>query len=202
MRLKYAKAALGRPSLVYHPPMARLCNSDAGYEGVPLIGTEFDKRPPSPPSSPTMPQHMAFLSVSQPYSDPLVLAERALRNPTSTIWLDGICLATGRFEESLAFYVGTLGLALRTIESDPARPGQLRALLIDAEGRDVLEICEDTPGDAGRRSLARISFSLPQRSWHALRTRLSARQVPHEERGGRLMIVDADGTQVQITSLA
>ena len=98
------------------------------------------------------------LSLLGTYNPPTheALAERALRNPASTVWLDHVCVLTAHFERSVAFYVGVLGLTLRTIEAHPLFPTRLRALLIDAEGRDIIELLEsETQEGCERRRASR-----------------------------------------------
>ena len=144
---------------------------------------------------------MALAPTSRPVLDsPLRLAERALRQPATTVWLDHVSLVTARFEAALEFYVSVIGLQLRTIEAHPAQPTRLRAVFIDAEGRDVLELVEAAEDEAAP-ARGHLGFSLPRRSWHLLRVRLDARDVAYDEVGPRLHVRDADGTLVKVTAL-
>lgn len=140
---------------------------------------------------------------------PLDLAERALRRPSSTIWLHRVRVASRRFDDALAFYAGTLGLTLQTVGLDPARPTRLRALLVDAEGRDVLELVEADrepaaePGDepAGPAAVSQLAFCLPRRSWLLLRARLDAQSYPYRHTGEALTLQDADGLVLRVEPL-
>ncbi len=128
------------------------------------------------------------------------LAERALRRPSSTIWLHQVRVTTRHLDEALAFYVTTLGLTLRAVELDPAHPTRLRAILVDAEERDVLEIVEG--GDeAPIANLSQLGFGLPRRAWHLLRTRLDTQEVPYRLSGDCLLLRDADGILVRVQPL-
>lgn len=146
---------------------------------------------------------MAHAPASNALDTTLRLAERAIRNPASTIWLDHVCLTSHRFEDALKFYVRTLGLSLRTVEGHPFYPDRMRALFIDAEGRDVLEIIDggDPDTETARLHLGQLGFALPKRSWMLLRARLDAQDVPYEETPDRLYFKDVDGTLLKIASL-
>ena len=128
------------------------------------------------------------------------LAERVLRRPSSAIWLNHVSVATRRFDEALAFYVSTLGLTLRAVELDPACPSRLRAVLVDAEDRDVLELVQQDDGDPGV-NVSRLAFSLPYRAWLLLRARLDAQDYPYRLTGDRLLIEDTDGIVLCLTPL-
>ena len=131
----------------------------------------------------------------------LELAERALRRPSSTIWLHRVRVATRRFDEALQFYVGTLGLALRTVELDPAHPTRFRAVLVDAEARDALELVEAAPGEGGAPVMSELGFCLPRRAWHALRVRLDTQGYPYALAGNALQLKDADGRVLWVEPL-
>jgi|SRR5690606_35194892 len=128
------------------------------------------------------------------------ILERALKHPSSTIWLGHVCLATPRFEEALGFYAGTLGLSMRTVERHPLHFDRLRAVMIDAEGRDVLELVEAAEGEA-TRSVRQLGFRLPRRAWQLLRARLDAQEVPYEEDDGHLVLHDCDGVMLRVEAL-
>src|SRR5688500_18121230 len=140
-------------------------------------------------------------SLSQSRPSTLELAERAFRRPSSTIWLHRVRVATRRFDEALQFYVGTLGLTLRTVELDPARPTSLRALLTDAEARDVLELVEADAQSAIDTQFSELAFCLPRRSWQALRVRLETQGYAYDLSGGALAFADADGLALRVESL-
>lgn len=130
------------------------------------------------------------------------ILDRALKKPSSTIWLGHVCVTTTRFEEALAFYVGTLGLSMRTVERHPLHFDRLRAVMIDAEGRDVLELVEaarDEPDPA--TSVHQLGFRLPRRSWQVLRARLAAQEVPYDEVDGHLVLRDCDGVVLKVEAL-
>jgi catechol 2,3-dioxygenase-like lactoylglutathione lyase family enzyme len=133
------------------------------------------------------------------------LAERVLRRPSSALWLNHVSVGTRRFDEALTFYVSTLGLALRAVELDPACPTRLRAVLVDAEDRDVLELVQQDDADPGTAdpgvNLSRLAFSLPRRSWLLLRARLDAQGYPYRLTGDRLVVEDADGIVLCVTPL-
>lgn len=150
------------------------------------------------PRAPFSRTPMAFM----PAPTPANLIERALKKPASTIWLGHVGVRTARFDEALAFYNGTLGLTLRAIESVPTDPGRLRALFVDAEGHDVLELLEHEAAPPADEQTPTLSFRLPLRTWHALRARLGAQQVPYDETAGRLYVRDADGRLLRIEPLS
>ncbi|MEM1055878.1 MAG: VOC family protein [Bacteroidota bacterium] len=132
---------------------------------------------------------------------PLRAAERALRKPSSAVWLQSVRVRTTRFDEALAFYGSLLGLSLRTVRVHPVS-AQLSAQMTDAEGHDVLEIVEqaaeaDAPGKGGHE----LAFGMPRRTWHLLRARLDTKKWPYEEAGDCLYLSDADGMSLRIESL-
>ncbi len=143
-----------------------------------------------------------FPSSSLPTSPQSVL-ERAIKNPSSTVWLGPVRVVTPRFEDALGFYSGTLGLGLRTVERHPLHADRLRAVLIDAEGHDMIELVE-TPGETTRtnESVNQLSFRLPKRSWHALRARLHTQAVGYTERHDTLILHDPDGLRLKVTGCA
>ena len=118
------------------------------------------------------------------------------------ILLDHAAIMTTRLDPAVRFYVDVLGLALRTIEDDPIREGRRRAMLVDRDGREVLEIIEMRelahPTIPGRGGLHHLGFRLPQRAWHALRSRLDAAAYPYQDVEGRLFVRDQDGLVLEI----
>ena len=126
-------------------------------------------------------------------------AEQALRQPSGTLWLAAAALPVADLEASLGFYVSALGFRLRTIEAHPLRPGLMRAVLLDAEGRDVLELIEARPGEGA--GFAQLAFHLPRRTWNLLRVRLGVRGVPFAEAGGQLWTEDPDGVALRFEPL-
>jgi glyoxylase I family protein len=131
----------------------------------------------------------------------LDLAERAIRRPSSTIWLHRVRVVTRRHDDALQFYVGTLGLTLRTVDLDPARPAYLRAILTDAEGRDVIELVEADEAGVADSRLGELTFCLPRRSWQALRARLETQSYHYDLRGDTIHLSDADGLPLRVESL-
>jgi catechol 2,3-dioxygenase-like lactoylglutathione lyase family enzyme len=132
------------------------------------------------------------------------LAERAIKRPSSVIWLGHVCVTTTRFEEALGFYSGTLGLSLRTVERHPLHFDRLRAVLIDAEGRDVMELVEaseEAKPETDDPVVNQLGFRLPRRSWQALRARLETSNVPYEQTHGALALRDPDGIRLRIEPL-
>ncbi|HLT48418.1 MAG TPA: hypothetical protein VK002_14385 [Rubricoccaceae bacterium] len=128
------------------------------------------------------------------------LAERVLRRPSSALWLNHVSVVTRRFDAALTFYVTTLGLSLRAVELDPACPTRLRAVLVDAEDRDVLELVQADDGAEGP-NVGRLAFSLPRRAWLLLRARLDAQGYPYRLTTDCLLIEDADGILLRVTPL-
>ncbi|MEM0961300.1 MAG: VOC family protein [Bacteroidota bacterium] len=126
-------------------------------------------------------------------------AERALRKPSSAVWLRSVCVRTSRFDEALNFYVTVLGLTLGSLEVNPmtARP---RARLLDAEGHQVFELV-DADGEKGR-GVHELAFGMPKRTVTLLRSRLDLHDVDYVEAGGScLLLRDVDGTRLRIESL-
>lgn len=119
-----------------------------------------------------------------------------------SISLDHASIMTTQLQRAVAFYTDLLGLALRTIENDPIRPGRQRAMLTDAGGRDVIELIEMPemahPTIPGRGSIHHIGFRLPTTDWHALRARLDDAAYPYQEIQHCLFIRDADGLVLEI----
>jgi hypothetical protein len=140
-------------------------------------------------------------SLSQTRPSALELAERAIRRPSSTIWLHRVRVVTRRFDDALGFYVGTLGLTLRAVDLDPARPAYVRAILIDAEGRDVIELVEADEAGVADSRLGELTFCLPRRSWQALRARLETQGSTYQLAGSALLFSDADGLPLRVEAL-
>ena len=130
---------------------------------------------------------------------PRLQAERALRKPSSTVWLQGVCIRTTRFDDALDFYARLLGLTLDGVSVHPLTSA-LRAKMLDAEGHQVLELVEAT--GAAARGVHELSFGMPRRTWHLLRARLSGQGVPYTEAGACLWLEDVDGTTLRIEALS
>lgn len=145
---------------------------------------------------------MAFLpSASRRKITHEYLAERALRRPSSTIWLNHVRVCTTQFEKALDFYVSTLGLSLRTVELDPTKPSRLHAILVDAEDRDVLELVESDTTIEAPTNISQLGFSLPRRSWQLLRARLDTQEHSYRLSGGSLLFEDTDGIVLRVQPL-
>lgn len=129
------------------------------------------------------------------------LAERALRRPSSTIWLNLVSVYTNKFDDALSFYVSTLGLSLRTVEVDPTNPNILHAVLVDAEDRDVLELIQADEIPGGATGFGEMRFSLPKRAWLLLRARLDAQDYPYRLSGDYLNLRDVDGRLLHVSPL-
>ena len=156
----------------------------------------FGEHHPLPPTPSRFMAHLATDSLRTSRS----ILERALKTPSSTIWLGHVCITTTRFEQALDFYAGTLGLSIRTVERHPLHFDRLRAVMVDAEGRDVLELVE--AGEAApTRSVHQLGFRLPRRSWQVLRARLDAQEVPYRQEDGQLVLHDCDGVLLRIEAL-
>ena len=139
------------------------------------------------------------MSLSPSLSEsPLRQAERALRKPSSTVWLQSVCVRTTRFDEALNFYVRTLGLTLDGVSIHPITSAP-RAQMLDAEGNPVFELVE-AQGDAVR-GVHELAFGMPRRTWHLLRARLSMQGVNYTEAGQSLWLEDVDGTTLRIEAL-
>ena len=121
---------------------------------------------------------------------------------TSSLRLDHASVMTTQLDRAIDFYVDILGLSLRVVEDDPIRSGRRRAMLVDDEGHDVIEIIEMTdlvhPTIPGRGGIHHIGFRLPPREWHSLRSRLDASSYPYQETNGCLFLRDADGLVLEI----
>ncbi|WP_420457574.1 VOC family protein [Rubrivirga sp.] len=125
-------------------------------------------------------------------------AERALRKPSSAVWLRSVSVRTARFDEALDFYVTALGLTLGGLDVHPltARP---RAHLLDAEGRRVFELVE-ADGDAGRGA-HELAFGMPRRTVTLLRARLDLQGIAYTSTAGALYLRDVDGTLLRVEAL-
>ena len=143
---------------------------------------------------------MGYVANDAPTSSRSIL-ERALKTPSSTIWLGHVCVTTTRFEEALGFYAGTLGLSMRTVERHPVHFDRLRAVMIDAEGRDVLELVEAGEAQTATASVHQLGFRLPRRAWHVLRARLEAQGHAYDEIDGLLVLQDCDGVELRVEAL-
>ena len=124
-------------------------------------------------------------------------------DPTALdVQLDHASIMTTDLDEAISFYVDLVGLSLRTVEDDPVREGRRRALLTDAQDRDVIELIEmeemKHPSVPGRGGIHHLGFSLSPREWHSLRSRLDVVDHPYEEVKGRLFARDADGLVLEI----
>lgn len=125
-------------------------------------------------------------------------AERALRKPSSAVWLRSVSVRTARFDEALEFYVTTLGLTLGSIGVHPLT-AQPRAKLLDAEGNEVFELVE-AEGQAVQ-GVHELAFAMPRRTVMLLRARLGVQGVPYQEAGGALFLRDVDETLLRIEAL-
>ena len=133
----------------------------------------------------------------------------ATKNPSTPdpqisgdVRLDHASVMTTDLDAAINFYVDLIGLSLRTVEDDPVREGRKRAMLRDAQDRDVIELIEmeemQHPSVPGRGGIHHLGFSLSPREWHSLRSRLDAADHPYEEVKGRLFARDADGLVLEI----
>ena len=122
--------------------------------------------------------------------------------PLPMVRLDHASIMTTQFDPAVDFYVRLIGLTLRAIEDDPIRTGRKRAMLTDSAGHDVIELIEMPelahPAIPGRGGIHHLGFCLPQRGWHALRSRLDAAGYPYQEVEGRLFVRDADGLVLEV----
>ena len=118
------------------------------------------------------------------------------------VQLDHASIMTTDLEAATDFYVDVLGLVLRTVEDDPVREGRQRAMLGDGRDRAVLELIEmpemEHPSVPGRGAIHHIGFSLSDRDWHSLRSRLDAKDYEYREVKGRLFVRDTDGLVLEI----
>lgn len=129
---------------------------------------------------------------------PMRQAERALRRPSSAVWLRAVCLRTPRFDDALAFYVTALGLTLGAVEVHPLT-ARASARLLDAEGCDVFELVDDeTAASAGHHEL---SFAMPRRTVTLLRARLEGLGVACTESNNALCFHDPDGSRLRVEAL-
>ncbi|MDT0631614.1 hypothetical protein RQM47_11470 [Rubrivirga sp. S365] len=124
-------------------------------------------------------------------------AERALRKPSTAVWLRGVSVRTARLDEALAFYVQTLGLTLGGVDAHPLT-ARARAHLLDAEGRRVLDLVE-TDGD--RRGPDEIAFGVPRRVFALVLSRLDLQGADYADVGGALYVADPDGTTLRVEAL-
>lgn len=116
--------------------------------------------------------------------------------------LDHAAVMTTSLDDALNFYVELLGLNLHVIEPDPIRKGRRRAILTDAEDRDVLELIEmpemSHPVVPGRGGIHHLGFRLPRREWQALRSRMDTALFSYQEVDDRLFVRDRDGLVIEI----
>lgn len=125
-------------------------------------------------------------------------AERALRKPSSAIWLRSVCVRTTRFDEALAFYVNTLGLTLGAVGVHPVTT-QPRAQMLDAEGHQVFELVESA--DDSARGVHELAFGMPRRTVTLLRARLDLQGIQYTETPSAIYLRDVDGTLLRIEAL-
>lgn len=125
-------------------------------------------------------------------------AERALRKPSSAVWLRSVCVRTARFDEALQFYVNTLGLTLGGVGVHPLT-AQARAQLLDAEGHQVFELVDSD--DDGAQGVHELAFGMPKRTVTLLRSRLDLQNVSYTDAAGSLYFRDMDGTLLRIEAL-
>lgn len=148
------------------------------------------------PRPPVVPPPMSLSPT--PLDSPLRQAERALRKPSSAIWLRSVCVRTARFDEALAFYVNTLGLTLGSVGVHPLTT-RARAQMLDAEGHEVLELVETD--DPSARGVHELAFGMPRRTVTLLRARLEAQAVEYAAASDTLYFKDVDGTALRIEAL-
>lgn len=125
-------------------------------------------------------------------------AERALRKPSSAVWLRSVCVRTTRFDEALDFYVTALGLTLGGLGVHPLT-AQPRARLLDAEGHEVFELVESD--DDAARGVHELAFGMPRRIVALLKARLDLQDIDYTEAGGGIYLRDVDGTLLRIEAL-
>ncbi|MEZ4700139.1 MAG: VOC family protein [Rhodothermales bacterium] len=139
--------------------------------------------------------------MSTPSSSPPSPRSRPVR-ASAALRLTHAAIMTADLDRALYFYVHILGLSIRVREEDPIRKGRMRAMLVDMEGLDVMEIIEMPemmhPSIPGRGGIHHVGFCLPQRDWHALRARMDAASYPYDEIEGRLFVRDADQLILEI----
>jgi glyoxylase I family protein len=113
---------------------------------------------------------------------------------------------TSSLDDSLQFYTELLGLRLRVVEPDPIRKGRRRAILIDDEELEVLELIEmpemSHPVVPGRGGIHHLGFRLARRDWQALRSRMDAASCSYHEVDDRLFVRDRDGLVIEIEQSA
>lgn len=124
-------------------------------------------------------------------------AERALRKPSSAVWLRSVSIRTARFDEALHFYERTLGLTLGRVDVHPLT-GRARARMLDAEGHTVLQIVE---GEGATPAVHELAFEMPRRTVLLLRSRLDLQNVPYTDAGSAVYLHDVDGTTVCVEAL-
>ncbi len=116
--------------------------------------------------------------------------------------LDHASVMTTDLQAATDFYVDLLGLTLRTVEDDPVREGRERAMLGDGSGQPIIELIEmpemEHPSVPGRGAIHHVGFSLSERDWHSLRSRLDAADYSYREVKGRLFVRDTDGLVLEI----
>lgn len=121
---------------------------------------------------------------------------------SASLRLTHAAVMTTELESSIGFYRDVLGLALRVVEDDPIRRGRRRAMLVDGDGRDIIEIIEMAemahPSIPGRGGIHHVGFRLSSRAWHELRSRMDALGYDYKEVEGRLFVRDADGLVLEI----
>ena len=124
-------------------------------------------------------------------------AERALRKPSSAVWLRSVGVRTARFSDALDFYVSVLGLTLGSLEAHPLT-GAPRARLLDAEGQAILDLIE---AEGGASPIHELALGMPRRTWTLLRARLNLSDVPATVAGNQLYLQDVDGNGLRIDAL-
>lgn len=123
-------------------------------------------------------------------------------NGSARLKLTHAAVMSTQLDRAIEFYCDVIGLSLGRVEADPIRKGRRRALLIDGDGSEMLEIIEMAelahPSIPGRGGIHHIGFQLPQSEWHRLRARMDAKSYPYEEIGGRIFVRDFDGLVLEI----
>ena len=121
---------------------------------------------------------------------------------TRTVRLTHAALMTQNLDQAIEFYTSILGLDLRVDEEDPIRTGHRRAMLADRTDTDVIELIEYPnmmhTSVPGRGAVNHIGFSMPERIWHSLRSRLDESGYPYQEIDGRLFLRDPDEVVLEI----
>lgn len=124
------------------------------------------------------------------------------RESGPSVRLDHAAVTTTDIDRAIAFYGDVIGLEVADIAPDPLREGRTRAMLTDAEGREVLELLEmselEHPAIPGRGGTHHLGFRFPEPEWHTLRARLDAADHPYRELEDRLFVRDADGLILEI----